>query len=89
MATHAVGCSSTSLSYGDTARNIVDHGRNELAYMNRKRGGWTFQELNAPLEQLKQYTEYGPDMSHDFFTRAADDASLPRRDQFSMMRGNA
>jgi hypothetical protein len=34
-------------NYGDIARNIVDRGRNELAYMNRKRGGWTFQELNV------------------------------------------
>jgi trehalose synthase len=43
---------------------------NDLAYMARKLGGWTFQELYVPLEQLKQYTQNGPDLSYDFFTRA-------------------
>jgi maltose alpha-D-glucosyltransferase/alpha-amylase len=43
---------------------------NDLAYMARKLGGWTFQELYVPLEQLTQYTQYGPDLSYDFFTRA-------------------
>jgi maltose alpha-D-glucosyltransferase/alpha-amylase len=38
--------------------------------MARKLGGWTFQELNVPVEQLKQYTQNGPDISYDFFTRA-------------------
>lgn len=45
-------------------------GTNDLAYMARKLGGWTFQELNVPVEQLTQYTQYGPDISYDFFTRA-------------------
>jgi trehalose synthase len=43
---------------------------NDLAFMARKLGGWTFQELNVPVEQLKQYTQNGPDISYDFFTRA-------------------
>ena len=43
---------------------------NDLAYMARKLGGWTFQELNVPVEQLKQYTQNGPDISYDFFSRA-------------------
>jgi trehalose synthase len=43
---------------------------NDLAFMARKLGGWTYQELNVPVEQLKQYTQYGPDLSYDFFTRA-------------------
>jgi trehalose synthase len=43
---------------------------NDLAYMARKLGGWTFQELYTPLEQVKQYTQNGPDLSYDFFTRA-------------------
>jgi len=42
----------------------------DLAFMARKLGGWTFQELYVPLEQLKLYTQYGPDLSYDFFTRA-------------------
>jgi trehalose synthase len=45
-------------------------GTNDLAYMARKLGGFTYQELNVPVEQLKQYTQYGPDISYDFFTRA-------------------
>jgi trehalose synthase len=45
-------------------------GTNDLAFMARKLGGWTFQELYVPLEQLKQYTQNGPDLSYDFFTRA-------------------
>jgi trehalose synthase len=43
---------------------------NDLAYMARKLGGWTFQELNVPVQQLKQYIQNGPDISYDFFTRA-------------------
>jgi trehalose synthase len=43
---------------------------NDLAFIARKLGGWTYQELNVPVEQLKQYTQYGPDLSYDFFTRA-------------------
>jgi len=40
----------------------VDRQHNDLAYMARKLGGWTFQELNFPVEQLKQYTQNGPDI---------------------------
>jgi trehalose synthase len=43
---------------------------NDLAYMSRKLGGFTYQELYVPLEQLKLYTQHGPDLSYDFFTRA-------------------
>jgi trehalose synthase len=45
-------------------------GTDDLAFMSRKLGGWTFQELNVPIEQLKAYTANGPDLSYDFFTRA-------------------
>jgi maltose alpha-D-glucosyltransferase/alpha-amylase len=47
----------------------VDNG-NDLAYMARKLGGFTYQELFVPLEQLKTFTKNGPDLSYDFFTRA-------------------
>jgi trehalose synthase len=43
---------------------------NDLAYMARKLGGFTYQELFVPPEQLKTYTKNGPDLSYDFFTRA-------------------
>lgn len=42
----------------------------ELAFLTRKLGGWTFHELNVPLSQLKKFTSNGPDLSYDFFTRA-------------------
>jgi trehalose synthase len=42
----------------------------ELAMLTRKLGGWSFQELNVPLEDLKRFTRNGPDLSYDFFTRA-------------------
>jgi maltose alpha-D-glucosyltransferase/alpha-amylase len=47
----------------------VDNG-NDLAYIARKLGGFTYQELFVPPEQLTTYTKNGPDLSYDFFTRA-------------------
>jgi len=43
---------------------------NYLRSLIRKMGGWSFQELNVPLESLKSFTRNGPDLSYDFFTRA-------------------
>jgi trehalose synthase len=45
-------------------------GAEDLAFMARKLGGWTFQELNVPIEQMRDYTAHGPDLAYDFFTRA-------------------
>jgi trehalose synthase len=45
-------------------------GTNSLAFMIRKLGGFSFHELNVPLQDLKKFTEHGPDLSYDFFTRA-------------------
>lgn len=45
-------------------------GTNDLAQMVRKIGGWSFQELNVPLEEYKEFSEDGPDLGYDFFTRA-------------------
>lgn len=42
----------------------------ELAFLIRKLGGWSFQELNIPLEELRTFTRHGPDLSYDFITRA-------------------
>lgn len=41
-----------------------------LAFLARKIGGWTYQELNVPLDRLKVFVKNGPDLSYDFFTRA-------------------
>src|SRR5262249_10226838 len=45
-------------------------GTNYLAFLIRKLGGWSFHELNVPLESLRNFTRDGPDLSYDFFTRA-------------------
>src|SRR6185369_4603192 len=45
-------------------------GTNSIAFLIRKLGGFSFQELNIPLRELKTFTEHGPDLSYDFFTRA-------------------
>jgi len=50
---------------------------NELvADMVRKLGGFTFQELALPLDDLNLMTSGGPDLSYDFFTRPAYDHAL-------------
>jgi trehalose synthase len=61
-------------------------GANSIAFMIRKLGGFSFHELNIPLKELKTYTEHGPDLSYDFFTRAQclhallmEDATLLRQ----------
>ncbi|OAI57920.1 hypothetical protein AYO47_00060 [Planctomyces sp. SCGC AG-212-M04] len=61
-------------------------GTNSIAFYIRKLGGHSFHELNVPLKELKAYTEHGPDLSYDFFTRAqcmhallTQDASLLRQ----------
>ena len=42
-----------------------------IAGMVRKLGGFTFQELNLTLEDIKQMSQGGPDLSYDFVTRPA------------------
>jgi trehalose synthase len=40
-----------------------------LAFLTRRFGGWSYQELNAPAATVKQFLAEGPDLSYDFFTR--------------------
>lgn len=42
-----------------------------IAGMVRKLGGFTFQELNLTLEDIKSMSQGGPDLSYDFVTRPA------------------
>jgi trehalose synthase len=44
--------------------------------MVRKLGGFTFQELALPLDDLRVMSAGGPDLSYDFFTRPAYDHAL-------------
>jgi trehalose synthase len=55
-------------------------GTDYLAFMVRKLGGWSFQELNVPFDSLKLYMEEGPDLSYDFYTRTEVLHSLLMRD---------
>lgn len=49
---------------------------NSIASMMRKLGGWSFQELNLGLEDIKEFSQYGPDLSYDFITRPAYNHAL-------------
>jgi trehalose synthase len=55
-------------------------GTEYLAFLTRKMGGWSFQELNVPLVQLRAFTRKGPDLSYDFFTRTEGLHSLLSQD---------
>src|SRR3954447_24319772 len=68
---------------------------NYLAFMTRKLGGWTFQELNAPPATVKKFLDKGPDFSYDFFTRTeglhallTGDAALLRQAYGSLLEAN-
>lgn len=45
-------------------------GTNDLAFLHRKLGGWTWVELNVPIDQFADFMEHGADIGYDFFTRA-------------------
>lgn len=54
-------------------------GTDELAFLTRKLGGFSFQELNVPLSELHAFTEHGPDLSYDFVTHAIPSRPADRR----------
>lgn len=51
-----------------------------IASMVRKAGGFTFQELNLAIDDIKQTSERGPDLSYDFVNRPAYTHALATRD---------
>lgn len=54
-----------------------------IADMVRKLGGFTFEELALPLDDMREMSRGGPDLSYDFVTRPAyDDALLTGDAQF-------
>lgn len=59
---------------------LATMGVNDLAFSVRKMGGFSFEELNIPFEQAKDFTKNGPDLSYDFFTRAESLHPLLSRD---------
>src|SRR5205814_9108675 len=69
--------STTSLHY---QHPLAVHGTNYVAFLTRKMGGWSFQELNVSLKELKPFLEHGPDLSYDFVTRAQMVHALLTRD---------
>jgi len=42
-----------------------------VSSMVRKMGGFTFQELNLTINDIKSASQTGPDLSYDFITRPA------------------
>ncbi|MEZ4599606.1 MAG: hypothetical protein R2940_07440 [Syntrophotaleaceae bacterium] len=52
------------------ATPLAINGTDDLAFMHRKLGGWTWVELNVPASDYKVFMENGPDVGYDFFTRA-------------------
>ena len=51
-----------------------------IAMLTRKLGGFTFQELNMSLNEIKKSMQYGPDLSYDFLERAAAFHALLQKD---------
>lgn len=47
-----------------------------IADMVRKLGGFTFEELALPLDDMREMSRGGPDLSYDFVTRPAYDHAL-------------
>jgi trehalose synthase len=47
-----------------------------IADMVRKLGGFTFQELDFPLDEMREMSLGGPDLSYDFVTRPVYDYAL-------------
>ncbi len=47
-----------------------------IADMVRKLGGFTFEELDFPLDQMREMARGGPDLSYDFVTRPLYDHAL-------------
>jgi trehalose synthase len=47
-----------------------------IADMVRKLGGFTFEELALPLDDMREMSRGGPDLSYDFVTRPAYDEAL-------------
>ncbi|MGA1869577.1 MAG: maltose alpha-D-glucosyltransferase [bacterium] len=48
---------------------LAESSSDMIAMMIRKLGGYSFQELNLSLEDIKRFTTWGPDLSYDFVTR--------------------
>lgn len=44
---------------------------NQIASLVRMLHGFSFQELMSALQEVKKFTEYGSDLTYDFFTRTA------------------
>jgi trehalose synthase len=61
-----------------------------IASMVRKVGGFTFQELNLSIDDIKKTLEYGADLSYDFVNRPAYAHALATSDtEFLRMTLNA
>ena len=50
---------------------LARSGSDTIAMMIRKLGGFSFQELNLSIEDVKRFADWGPDLTYDFITRPA------------------
>jgi trehalose synthase len=53
---------------------------NLISMLTRKLGGYTFQELNEPISDIRFYSQMGPDLSYDFITRTSYAHALINQD---------
>ncbi|MGV9803759.1 maltose alpha-D-glucosyltransferase [Mycobacterium sp. NPDC003449] len=68
---------STAWSEGHPLSEAANH---LIASMVRKVGGFTFQELNLTIDDIRQIGEAGADLSYDFITRPAYQHALATAD---------
>jgi trehalose synthase len=71
-------------------------GTNDLAFTSRKLGGFTWVELNVPIDAYLDFQENGADVAYDFFTRAetlhpliTSDARLLRAAHRALLKAGA
>ena len=60
--------SETTWSEGNPLSIIAS---DEIAMLIRKLNGWSFQELNLAVDDIRDFSQNGPDLAYDFITRPA------------------
>ena len=59
-----------TLEIWDTYTPSAVRKASQFASLIRQLGSFSFQELMAPLQEVKEFMRYGTDLTYDFFTRA-------------------
>ncbi len=61
------------------AHPLSESATNMMAWQCHRLGGFTFQELNAAFEHIRDFCQWGPDLAYDFMTRPAVEHALLMR----------